>query len=378
METQKKIADRKICALVTGHVGRPFGGIAAFYENLLASRLSKDVDVVFLETTGSSLPFLKRGILSTALVWNAIVTILQFLKHLAWRRPDVVHIGTAPAFSFVKHSFMVLLARTFHFPVLLHIHCGVDALVGTSRPVWNRFVLAIMARCSAIIVLSTEWFQIQSKLPEIRFEYIPNCIDTAHYESLSRCENDDPNRPVRVLFLGHIGEAKGIYDLFAAIGIAKGVSKKPFLVDIVGEALKACDLEMSQHQIRSLGLEDSVRLWAPEYGSAKISRYGAADIFVLPSYSEGMPMVILEAMASGLAIIATRVGGIPDMISDPVSGLIVEPRSPAELGEALRRLVDDPHLRFKLGTKAREVARTRFDTNIVAPSFFRLYKASVM
>ncbi|MEK7165035.1 MAG: glycosyltransferase family 4 protein [Patescibacteria group bacterium] len=79
-----------------------------------------------------------------------------------------------------------------------------------------------------------------------------------------------------------------------------------------------------------------------------------ADIFVIPSVKEGMPYVLLEAMAAGLPIVATNVGGIPEIIKDGQTGLLVPPKNPEKLAAAIGRLIDDPGLRNKLATNARK------------------------
>lgn len=355
-------------------MGKPDGGVATFYETLLASRLSNEVQLVFLETSSGESDIQKTGRLSAALISNALAVIWRFLKNIFFHKPDVVHIWTTHGYSFLKNSVMVFIASFLGFPVLLHLHCGVEALIPTQRPFWRRFVFLVMRRCRGIIVLSTEWLRIEGILPRVKVAFIPNAIDPAEYVSIIREENPKSHQDVTILFLGHIGEKKGVGDLLLAASKLKGKIKKGFRLDFVGGSLMGGELERFQAVSQSLGLDGMVRFHEPEYGSAKVARLSKADIFVLPSYSEGMPIVILEAMASGLPIVATRVGGIPDMIADGETGVIVNPGCPNDLAEAIGRLVDDPHLRFTLGRKARELVQMRFDVNTMVDSLIQLYK----
>ena len=86
----------------------------------------------------------------------------------------------------------------------------------------------------------------------------------------------------------------------------------------------------------------------------------ASDLFVLPSWAEGLPNSVLEAMASGLPIVSTRVGGIPELIEDEVSGLLVPPKNPEALSIAIKRLLGDEIFAKKLAMAAQDRARTKF------------------
>jgi glycosyltransferase involved in cell wall biosynthesis len=96
-----------------------------------------------------------------------------------------------------------------------------------------------------------------------------------------------------------------------------------------------------------------------------------ADIVVLPSYSEMCPVILLEAMTLKKAIVATNVGGIPEMIKDGFNGLLVEPRNEEELGGVLLKLITDSTLRYRLGSNALRFIRERYDVSVVAPKFLQ-------
>jgi glycosyltransferase involved in cell wall biosynthesis len=98
-----------------------------------------------------------------------------------------------------------------------------------------------------------------------------------------------------------------------------------------------------------------------------------ADVFVLSSRSEGLPMAILEAMAAGLPVVATAVGGIPELVADGETGLLVPPGDADALAEALRRLVADPELRRRLGDAARTRVEERFSLAATRRAHVELY-----
>jgi glycosyltransferase involved in cell wall biosynthesis len=109
------------------------------------------------------------------------------------------------------------------------------------------------------------------------------------------------------------------------------------------------------------GLGDRVRLWGPLGQDAVRTRYRAADAFCLPSFAEGVPVVLMEAMAMRLPVVATRVAGIPELVSHGETGLLVAPGSATELVGALERLAGDGDLRARLGEAARSRVARDYD-----------------
>ena len=104
-------------------------------------------------------------------------------------------------------------------------------------------------------------------------------------------------------------------------------------------------MERLKVETSDAGLEGSIHVRSAVTGAEKIELFRSADIFVYPSYHEGMPMAVIEAMACGLPIIATQVGGLPDLVCPPLNGLLVPAGRPDQLAEAICQLVADPQLR---------------------------------
>jgi len=121
------------------------------------------------------------------------------------------------------------------------------------------------------------------------------------------------------------------------------------------------------------GLEGRVEVPGPIAEEAKDAAFRAADIYVLPSHVEGMPVGLLEAMSYGLPCVVTPVGGIASVVQDGVNGLLVPPRDSAALASAIEQLVEDPALRRRLGTAARETITRRFNWVTRAQEFIDLY-----
>ena len=171
------------------------------------------------------------------------------------------------------------------------------------------------------------------------------------------------------IIVARLDHLKGHRTLLEAIALLKAQGVKSTIL-MAGDGnergaleAQARHLGLGSEQVRFLGL----RLDVPDL-------LGAADFFVLPSLTEGLPLSVLEAMRHGLATIATPVGGIPDLITDGVEGLLVPTEAPAALADAIRRFIDDPALRAHLGASARRRVLTEFSFDKMLDSYDELYE----
>jgi glycosyltransferase involved in cell wall biosynthesis len=190
---------------------------------------------------------------------------------------------------------------------------------------------------------------------------IPNAVDVASAPRWSPAERE---RPLIVA----VGRLKAPKDFPTLIRALSGLRPDSFEAVIVGEGPDRPRLE---EEIEALGLSGRVRLAGERRDVPEL--LAAADVFVLPSASEGLPVSVLEAMAAGLPVIASRVGGVPEQVSDGETGLLVEPGDPNELTAALDRLIADPSLRRRLGAAGRARAEQAFDLDPFRRAHVELY-----
>lgn len=184
--------------------------------------------------------------------------------------------------------------------------------------------------------------------------------------------------PLRCLYVGRVAPDKGLDTLVMALGLASQALEAGTLVlDIVGWAAHG-EKERLEVELRARGLETLVRFHGlREYGEPLFDCYRSADIFVLPSPSEGTPRVLVEAAAFGLPIVATAVGGVPDIISDGESGLLVPPGDPHAMAAALQRLVRDPMLRARM-SRFNHARRRELSVEVLAARMLKFIAAGTM
>lgn len=364
--------DIKPRVLVATHIGEPVGGITINYRNLIASTYSKRLDVRVVETSQGRMSFSQRGALGIATVLNALQSIRAFWGTLQRERPQLVHIDSAYGTSFLKHGIMALVAHWMHVVVVLQLHCSITRLLPAQRGLWRRYVLMVLKRADGIVTLSREWDALETLLPGTRVCYVPNAIDVSPYRNLPRPRADQTDQ-VNILFLGHIGHEKGCFDLLDAMELVREQTKAPFCVHFVGETLLSGEKDAIRAQVEVRGLQKWAHIHEPAYGEQKIAHFRTCDIFTLPSHHEGMPMAVIEAMAAGLPVVASRVGGIPEQVVPEQTGLLVEAGDVLALTEALLRLIENPDERLRMGLAGRQRAVEQFDIEIKVEKLISFY-----
>jgi glycosyltransferase involved in cell wall biosynthesis len=176
------------------------------------------------------------------------------------------------------------------------------------------------------------------------------------------------------LFLGIVGPSKGTFDLIEAIALLKtrGISLHLW---IAGLEEREGDLDKARILTHKLDLEGTCQFVGAAYGASKSQLLNNASLFVLPSYHEALPMALLEAMAAGLPIVATRVGGMPEVVMEGYNGFLVEPGDVEALADKLAVLANDPHLCEVMGQRSRELAELELDVKPYVKRLVALYES---
>ena len=365
----------KLRVILAGHLPPPMGGIATFCQALLNSTLADKVDLHFVQTSSQRRSLLSSGKATWKNLVEAVEDCGRFFGSCITHHPVIVHICTAPGLSFLKHGLCVIFARIVGCRVILHPHCSFAKLYA-GHSYWKWYCTRIFRLSRGIIGLSKEWLALQEILPEVKIYYLPNAIDIQPYQEIASRRSWDEKQQLQLLYLGYLGEAKGTFDLLDAFEMMD-VGECQVVLNLVGDFMTSQDkgsVSKVAHQVNAGGKD--CRLLPPIYGEAKLACFEHADIFVFPSHHEGMPMAILEAMASGLPVVATAVGGIPDLIANGVNGFLIPARAPRELSKAIERLYKDARLRSEFGNRNNLMAQDYHIEHYVQ-ELVRIYAATV-
>lgn len=285
--------------------------------------------------------------------------LLTVLAAFLFRRPDCALIFTSAGSSFVEKGAMALLGYLLGVPVVLAPRSGLMLDSLERSPSMRRYVRFVLRRCTQVLCQGPGWkqrYQDLTGLPDSRFAVIPNWIDTSAY-SAERDYHRSERQTLRVLYLGWLERYKGILDLIAAVA-ANAAALRHVRFIICG---RGSLLEQARQQVDEAGLDACFEFAGWVTGPDKLKVLREADILVLPSHREGLPNALLEAMAVALPTVATRVGSIPDVVTDQETGLLIDAGDVGALGAALVRLSSDAALRQRLGQGARAAVVAHHD-----------------
>ncbi len=199
--------------------------------------------------------------------------------------------------------------------------------------------------------------------PADRVHVVYNGIDLARFTpkpAANPASSDAAAPPLRLISIARLVAVKGLEHAIAAIASLPPSLRDHLRYDIIGDGPLSYAL---QTQINAAGLATTITLRGGRPHADLPALLQSAEVFLFPSLNEGLGIAAIEAMACGLPVIASRVGGIPEVVADESTGLLVPPANSAALAAAITRLASDPALRRRLGTAGRARAEALFNAN---------------
>lgn len=354
--TQKQL---RICLVAP--LPPPYGGIAHWAQMVMRhASMVGGVEMIAINTAPSW-----RSIHANGIVVRAVGGALQLLrdcvritKNLVGRRFDAIHLTTSGHLAAFRDLSVAYLAGCFGVGLVYHIRFGRIPLLAEGRSLEWRLIRMVMRRAAKVILIDAATFEVVRRAePSVRAVLIPNCIDI---DALPQAVNREDG--VRTaLFLGWVVPTKGVGELVEAW---KRLNPLGWRLDIVGpfddsyrNALLARHASANLCFLGQLPHVEAMR------------RMAACDLFVLPSYTEGFPNVVVEAMALGRPIVASDVGAIPEMLAEG-AGMLVKSKDVDALAEGLRSVIGDEGLRNRLAGRALDRAHRMYSIDVV----FRAYE----
>lgn len=266
--------------------------------------------------------------------------------------PDVVHAqGTSTPYSttaaLVCKEYPTLLSVRGIAAKQLKFSAGHNVIYNSIERINEKYALSTIPN---IIVTSPHSKDVIRKMTHSNIYVIPNGID---FDEIQKVRAEDRLKHPAILFVGGLGKVKGIDVLLNAVPIIR--KKIPNLhIYIAGSGSEEGNLKKL---VKALNIEENVTFWGFISGDEKYAYYKSADIYVQPSRYETFGVVLLEAMACGKPVVASKVGGIPFVVEDGKTGLLFESENVDELAEKIVHLLRDKELRAKMGEAGRERAR---------------------
>jgi glycosyltransferase involved in cell wall biosynthesis len=357
------MVQRKLIVMLGVHRdSKEKGGICSVVDVYRAGGLFQRWPIHYIGTVASGSHILKLRVLASALS--------DFLRVVFSGRLALVHAQTSSRASFWRKSIFIVIALAARRPVILQLHGSeferfYRIECGAFR---KRLVRWILNHVDRVIVLSSQYQDMIQRIASAAnvvkiFNPAPmaNAALTPDSSQTERTSNV-------VLFLGRFGARKGVFDLLQALAIIR--ARFPAVrLRCGGDG----DIEGVRAHALQLGLADCVAVLGWVRGPAKEREIAQAAMYVLPSYAEGLPMGILEAMAGGAPVVSTTVGGIPDAIEDGSDGFLVEPGDVNALADRIMRLLRSGELRERFAATARAKVQNVFAPEKVLSQLEGLY-----
>lgn len=288
---------------------------------------------------------------------QAVADSYHFVRMVRKIRPDTVHINSSASLASLKDHVMLRYARHMGVRTVLHYHMGFLPLLAKRNNLHWKLVRANMRLADVTLVLGQAMAEsLRQADPRLRVQAMPNPIELAHGHATNRLP--DGRKEVRFVFIGKVNEEKGAYELWSAF---QRLDRQACRLDIVGNNRTKAGVALALQLVANPDCHCTFHGELAREQTMRILR--ESDVLVLSSRMEGFPYVILEAMAEGKAIVATRVGAIPEMVGEGTESLcavLVPPADAEALSAGMAKLIEQRSLVVALGENGHRRVRENY------------------
>lgn len=333
----------------------------------VATVLSGYRDSAFFKTTNTHLISSHKvgGFRKFSLLLNFLMAIAQLIILFLKYQVGIVHVHMASRGSYSRKAFLVRLCKLFGAKVIIHLHGGGFQVFynNESSSKKQSHIRSTFNLADKVIVLSTQWQQWLNTIVDTPSK---TCVVYNAVPVLSLPQKTEEKDII--LFLGRLGKRKGVDDLINAFSLIS--QKYPNAeLHLGGDG----DEDFYNKVIVDLKLEGKVKLLGWVSGDDKAQHLANASIYCLPSYNEGFPMGVLEAMSSKVSVVSSKAGGIPDAITDKQEGILIEAGDVDALAGALSDLLGNPELRELYASAAFKKYTDNFSPEVINAQLESIY-----
>ena len=314
-------------------------------------------------------PLDSRGAASPAFsLWVLLTALVKIIRgHLSGRLAGV-HVNLAARMSLFRKGAIVAVCHALGVPVVLHLHADMQNFYAALPAVLQRMTRSVFAMATTVVVIGpvARHFVIQAlRVPAQRVAIVINGVP----EAIEPRRTPQPGGSQRVLFLGNLSDLKGVSILLQALS-KPGFDRGRLQVVIAGGG----DVAGYQAKARALGIDEFVKFegWCDQQKTARL--LAASDVLVLPSLDEVLPLVILEALANGVAVVCTPVGEIPSLLTDGIDARFVTPGDVDDLAAVLQDVLKEPAQLEAMGRNGRALYEQQFSLSRFFSSVARIHQ----
>lgn len=324
------------------------GGIVTVMKNIEESKLNKEYNFIHIDT------YITTSSIKKIFIYGK--GILKILKTLYKEKIDLAHIHMSYKGSFYRKSLIILMLKLLNKPIIVHMHgsCFKDFYKDMNK-LNKRYCKYTFENIDTLIVLSESWK-----------EFFGDFVDT---NKIVVINNSVPiniskkdlikKKKIEFVFMGRLGERKGIYDLIEVIKDIKDTNKYENKCNFIlaGDG----DIEKVNNLIKKYELDNYISNLGWIDGKIKENIFLEGDVFLLPSYNEGQPMAILEAMSYFMPCISTYVGGIPEVIKNDYNGYLNDPGDNSGLYRSIINFLENYDDRKRMSINAFKTVYENFN-----------------
>lgn len=363
---QADAAAERARILVAGPLPPPAGGVETVTKALLESGAFKRFALGHCDLTKGR-PKETQGRFDWGNLRWAAVHMARMRRSIRERRPQAVYMPLSTTWSgFWRDVVLAWMAKRAGAKVIGHVHGPKLLTVLAAGGMTRRLVQKSLALFDAILLLTPAWSQ-----PLVDHGYrgdvhiVPSTLGREVIDAGNGFQRSYGTENPTGLFVGQVGRRKGVFDLLEALQRLKQAGK-PAKITIVGPPEYQGEWDALAQRRAELGLEtDIVQFKGPLQGEALYEEFRRADYFILPSHREGLPVVLFEAGSFGLPVIATPVGGVPQLLEHEHNSLLVTPGDVEAIANAIERMRSSAVERAKYGAQLRKDVR-RYDPDAVS------------
>ena len=336
------------------------GGITSVISQLLAHDWNAEgVDMKFIPT------YVETNNVKKILFFAKAVKRIQ--REFKTNKPDVVHMHMSYKGSFTRKFFLHKLCKKNGIPDIIHLH-------GSEFKKWfdesddkkKEEIKTLLKESAGVIVLGDKWKEVVKKIePTTKAVVVNNTV------RIPNC-TVEWNLPITVLFMGVLIKRKGVADLIRAVDILKKKNRLDNVKFVIaGSGVEEAELKT---MCKKLELDKYINFVGWTSGEKKERLFRESQMLVLPSYNEGLPVSILEAISYGMPVVATCVGDISAAIIDGENGYLVEPGDVDALANSIYKLISEKANWQKKSESARKISISQFDETVFFETILNLYR----
>lgn len=336
-----------------------YGGISSLIQNYFDAGIFDNLNIDYF-----SIHILGPRLINNIYFLTGIIKIIFKISYYT-----IMHIHIASWWSFRKIFPLLILGKLLGKKIIIHLHGGMfDIYYKEAYNFEKNLIRYGFSLANRVIVLSHEWIErIKAFCETAKIRVISNCViiknNNKYLQNIKRLV-----KPRTILFMGDIVARKGVYDLVEAIKLLQPIESEISVI-LCGQG----EVDRIRNIIKLEGLDTIVSVPGWVSGSNKENLFNIAYLFILPSYFEGLPMSILEAMATGTPVISTSVGGIPDAVGNGIEGILIKPGDILGLAAAIKKMLNNEGLWATMSQAAKHKISKKFSDKRITYQLRNLY-----